>query len=166
MDRRLKIDCDLGGKNFREFGDAEELQDARCDVGKFENAEALSDCGGLEADECAETRTVEMFHPAEVDHDFAAFGEKRLDRFAEFVGCISYKLSVALHRFDFIPELIVPGVFDFTAQLIVRCHFWVPFWSNTRGRIASGVRGSVNGRLQRQAHWSGEAVIWRRILDD
>src|SRR5580698_11292402 len=115
MDRRLKIDCDLGGKNFREFGDAEELQDARCDVGKFENAEALSDRGGLEADECAETRTVEMFHPAEVDHDFTAFGEKRLDRFAEFVGCIAYELAVALHRFDFVSKSIVARGFDFTA---------------------------------------------------
>ena len=108
MDRCVKSEYELGSQNFREFGDAEELQDARRDVGEFENAEALPDGGGLEADECAEARAVEVFDAAEVDHDFAAFGEKGLDRFSEFVGCVAYEFAVALHGFEFVSESIVP----------------------------------------------------------
>ena len=92
----------------RELGDAKELQDARRDVGEFQNAESLFDGGRLEADQSTEARAVEVFYIAEVDHDLAAFGEKRLDHFPELVCCFAYEFAVALHRFEFVPKLIIP----------------------------------------------------------
>src|ERR1700722_968862 len=43
----------LRRKHLLQLGDAKQLQNARRNVGEFENAETLFDGGGLEADQCA-----------------------------------------------------------------------------------------------------------------